>query len=104
MLSEFPFDGNWVDCGAVLTGASYVAWRAWQTRHATTARGLTCSAEFAFGVAVFPQCLLLVCVMSSAIIDGLAQSSRASLCVAGSYALSAMWDVRYGRRPRKRWR
>jgi hypothetical protein len=103
VLSDFPFDGNWVDCGAVLTGVAYVAWRAWQMRHATT-RGLTCSSEFAFGVAVFPQCLLLVCVMSSAIIDGLAQSSRASLCVAGSYALGAMWDVRRSRRTRKRQR
>ncbi|VVD63455.1 hypothetical protein PCA20602_00230 [Pandoraea capi] len=66
---------------------------------------LAMSHEFAFGVAFFPQWLLLLCVTSSTIVDGLANASRISLCVAGSYALGAMWEAQrssrvHGRRKR----
>lgn len=103
MWPDLPFDPNWVDFGAFLCGIACVARRIWLKRDAAGHSPMTCTSEFAFGIAFFPQLLLLVCVMSSAIIDGLANSSRTSLCIAGSYALGAMWEARrtIGAQPRR---
>lgn len=94
MLPTFQIDGNWIDCCAVLHGVAYVTWRAWMTRRSQRSSSATRASDFAFGVALFPQYVLLMCVASSTLIEGLAQSSRISLCIAGSYALAAMWQER----------
>ncbi|ALS58867.1 hypothetical protein [Pandoraea norimbergensis] len=94
MLPNFQFDGSWVDCFAVFHGAAYVAWRIWRTRCMPEIAAPVRAEEFAFGVGLFPQYLLLLSVMSSTIVEGLAESSQLSLCVAGSYALAAMWQER----------
>lgn len=98
MWLDIKFDANWVDCGAAISGISYVAWQTWRTRRQGVRRPIAISHDFAFGVAFFPQWLLLICVMSSTIVDGLANASRISLCVAGSYALGAMWDAQFAGR------
>ncbi|AJC18274.1 hypothetical protein NA29_24135 [Pandoraea sputorum] len=95
MWLDIKFDANWVDCGAAISGISYVAWQTWRTRQHGVRRPIAISHDFAFGVAFFPQLLLLICVMSSTIVDGLVNASRISLCVAGSYALGAMWDAQF---------
>ncbi|WP_141118808.1 hypothetical protein [Pandoraea sp. PE-S2R-1] len=71
-----------------------MAWRIWRTRRSPEIAAPVRAEEFAFGVGLFPQYLLLLSVMSSTIVEGLAQSSQLSLCVAGSYALAAMWQER----------
>lgn len=101
MLPDFRFDANWVDCGAAMSGFGYVAWQTWRIRGESGRRPLAISHAFAFGAAFFPQWLLLMCVMSSTIVDGLANASRINLCVAGSYALGAMWEAQFGGRSRR---
>ncbi len=93
-MPNFIFDGNWVEYGAFFHGVIYVAWRIWRTRRSPEIAAPVRAEEFAFGVGLFPQYLLLLSVMSSTIVEGLAQSSQLSLCVAGSYALAAMWQER----------
>ncbi|MGC7411304.1 hypothetical protein [Pandoraea pneumonica] len=102
MLPNFILDGNWVEYGAFLHGAIYVTWRIWQTRRMPSVAAPIRAEEFAFGVGLFPQYLMLLSVMSSTIVQGLAQSSQLSLSVAGSYALAAMWQERQDGRSRAR--
>lgn len=90
MLSALVFDGNWVDCGAVLQGFCVCLARLWKAHRAGRVCPLASANHFAQGVALFPQYVLVTCVFSSSLMEALADASRASLSVAGGYAVGAM--------------
>jgi hypothetical protein len=49
--------------------------------------------DFANGAAaLFPQSLMLLCVLSTTIINGLVEASRLRFCVAGGFALIAFLE------------
>jgi hypothetical protein len=91
-IPDFPFDGNWVDCGSFASGVIYTAWQAWRERTMRNFISRATAFDFANGVALFPQSLMLLCVLSTTIINGLVEASKLSLCVAGSFALIALLE------------
>jgi hypothetical protein len=69
-----------------------MAWRSWRARGKRNFISRRTAFDFANGIALFPQTLMLLCVLSTTIIDGLVAASKLSLCVAGSFALIALLE------------
>lgn len=92
VIPDFPFDGNWVDCGSFLSGLIHMALRSWKARGRRNFISRRTAFDFANGIALFPQTLMLLCVLSTTIINGLVAASRLTLCVAGSFALIALLE------------
>jgi hypothetical protein len=92
VIPHFAFDGNWVDCGSFACGVIYAAWQAWRERERRRFVSRATAFDFANGVALLPQSLMLLCVLSTTIIDGLIEASKLSLCIAGGFALIALLE------------
>jgi hypothetical protein len=92
VIPDFPFDGNWVDCGSFASGLVHMVWRGWKARGRRNFISRRTAFDFANGIALFPQTLMLLCVLSTTIVNGLVAASKLSLCVAGSFALIALLE------------
>jgi hypothetical protein len=102
VIPDFAFDGNWVDCGSFACGVVYASWQAWRERARRRFLSRTTAFDFANGIALFPQTLMLLCVLSTTIVDGLVEASKLSLCVAGGFALIALLEDPIARISRRR--
>ena len=91
-VPTLQFDGNWVDCGSVVTGLLYLAFRTFRLRGKRKFVSKWSALDFANGIALFPQLLLIFCVFSTDIVEGLLAASKISLCIAGGFALMASLD------------
>ena len=85
------FDGNWIDISSILVASAYAAYK---KRKLTITKWTDRRLAFhlANGLGLFPVMILALGVFSKGLLNELVEANRATLFIAGAFALMAMLD------------